>query len=86
MMQGITEVVAWRNRGGSGEWRVQSLPGQRFDGTFPRDENVLSLDRGCGLHRCLRLVNSLNPNVAFQLCVNYTSIFSSKRKNYGLTL
>lgn len=78
MMQGITKAVAWRNRGGSGEWRVE--------GTFPRDENVLNLDRGCGSHRCLRLVKSLNCNIAFQLCVNYTSIFSSQRTNYGLTL
>ena len=61
MMQEITEVVAWRNRGGSGEWRVQSLPGQKFEGTFPGDEIVLNLDRGCGLQRCLHLVKLTEP-------------------------
>ena len=37
------------------------LAGQRFQGTFPGDENVLTLDRGCGLHRCLHLVKLTEP-------------------------
>lgn len=69
MMQGITK----RLPGGTGVG-VESGGSRELS---PRDENVLNLDRGCGSHRCLRLVKSLNCNIAFQLCVNYASIFSS---------